>query len=388
MTYLSFFEILKIVKNPDSFRKFRSTKISSDTLKKSKPHQKMSMYGIKPSPLGMIIAAGSVIVLFLWFTSGSNSRVSVPDGKVSMKELLSIAIQAAENGGDKVKAIAEGKDIGQASKGQTAEGVDDPITLGDQYSHEAIVGTIRKAYGDSIFIFSEEKDSHHLDLNNIDEPLYSLRQRDSAAINHQDELVDKDDVTIWVDPLDATKEYTEKLLNYVTTMVCVAVKGKPIIGVIHKPFRDDQLRTVWAWAGKGANIVDKSGEHSGNDGIVIVSRSHKGDVDGVIEKYVPGGHAIGAGGAGYKVEELFGYPSDNDEKTTPIAYVHTTLIKKWDICSGNALLNHFGGQMTQLSGEDINYDKSLDPKNTGGLVAALHDHAKVLSWFKEYEHQN
>ena len=346
------------------------------------------MYGIKPSPLGMIIAAGSVIVLFLWFTSGSNSRVSVPDGKVSMKELLSIAIQASENGGDKVKAIAEGKDIGQASKGQTAEGVDDPITLGDQYSHEAIVGTIRKAYGDSIFIFSEEKDSHHLDLNNIDEPVYSLRQRDSAAINHQDELVDKDDVTIWVDPLDATKEYTEKLLNYVTTMVCVAVKGKPVIGVIHKPFRNDQLRTVWAWAGKGANIVDKSGEHSGNDGIVIVSRSHKGDVDGVIEKYVPGGHAIGAGGAGYKVEELFGYPSDNDEKTTPIAYVHTTLIKKWDICSGNALLNHFGGQMTQLSGEDINYDKSLDPKNTGGLVAALHDHAKVLSWFKEYEHQN
>jgi len=332
----------------------------------------------------MIIGAASVIVLFLWFTSGSNSRSSVPEGKVSMKELLSVAIQAAEHGGDKVKAIAEGKDMGQASKGHTAEGVDDPITLGDQYSHEAIVGTIRKAYGDSIFIFSEEKDSHHLDLSNIDEPVYSLRKQDSAAINHEDELVNKNDVTIWVDPLDATKEYTEKLFNYVTTMVCVAVKGKPVIGVIHKPFRDDQLRTVWAWSGKGANIMDKSSEHSGNDGIVIVSRSHKGDVDGVIEKYVPGGHAIGAGGAGYKVEELFGYPSDNDEKTTPIAYVHTTLIKKWDICAGAALLEHFGGKMTKISGEEINYDKSLDPKNIGGLVAALHDHDKVKGWFKEY----
>ena len=356
-------------------------------LSDKKDKSKMSIYDLKMFPTAIVAAFGALLLLFFYISS-SPARQSVPDGMVSMNELLSIAIQAAENGGDKVKAIAEGKDIGQASKGQTAEGVDDPITLGDQYSHEAIVGTIRKAYGDSVFIYSEEKDSHHLDLDNIKEPSYSLSSKASAAINHADELVNKEDVTIWVDPLDATKEYTEKLLNYVTTMVCVAVKGKPVIGVIHKPFRDDNLRTVWAWDGKGANIVDKSGEHSGNEGIVIVSRSHKGDVDGVIEKYVPGGHAIGAGGAGYKVEELFGYPSDNDEKTTPIAYVHTTLIKKWDICAGNALLNHFGGKMTKLSGEDINYDKSLDPKNTGGLVAAVHNHEKVLSWFSEYAHSD
>lgn len=33
-------------------------------------------------------------------------------------------------------------------------------------------------------------------------------------------------------------------------MVCVAVKGKPMLGVVHNPFKDE---TFWAWVGQGTS---------------------------------------------------------------------------------------------------------------------------------------
>ena len=44
------------------------------------------------------------------------------------------------------------------------------------------------------------------------------------------------DFTVWVDPLDATKEYTEGFLDHVTVLIGIALGKKAIAGVIHQPF--------------------------------------------------------------------------------------------------------------------------------------------------------
>ena len=58
-------------------------------------------------------------------------------------------------------------------------------------------------------------------------------------------------------------------------------------------------------------------------------------------------------------------------------YVHTTLIKKWDICSGNAILDATGGSMTTLDGQSIDYSPG-NVKNEGGLLAAKVNHGYYL----------
>ena len=101
---------------------------------------------------------------------------------------------------------------------------------------------------------------------------------------------------------------------------------------------------------------------------IIVSRSHAGKVHDVAADVFGSDVTVtGAGGAGFKAWEVAAGRQD--------AYVHTTLIKKWDICPGTALMTSLGGKLTTLDGSEIDFGgKPAKVKNEGGLIAAIHDH--------------
>ncbi|XP_062574994.1 inositol monophosphatase 3-like [Saccostrea cucullata] len=288
--------------------------------------------------------------------------------KISLKELLSVSIALVERGGTRVREIRERNTLADRSKGKTKEGADEVLTEGDMESHRAIVYGFAKTFP-GLQVISEESDIRPVNFKLIENVNSKNEEVDKLIKN--DMSVPFHSVAVWVDPLDATQEYKENLQKFVTVMICVAVNGQPTIGVIHKPF---EKKTVWAWVGTGHSSNLKKVENNRKEGDphnIIISRSHTGDVAESVRRSLGNStNVIYAGGAGYKTLEVIEGRAD--------AYVHTTRIKKWDICAGNALLSAFHGKMTTLEGAFIDYSSRKEVKNNDGLLATLFDHYKYL----------
>lgn len=369
---------------------------------------------VKINKCGMLIVTLMLLVIFYYFSFQSSTAhrpSTIPFAKnpneINLRKLLIAAIQAAQHGGDEVLSISKRLDIHEHSKGKTAEGANDPITEADSRSHCVMQHGLQSIFP-KLRIVSEEGAVSCEDINTVPFALDPNVLHD-IVMPMPDRMAHVDDVTVWIDPLDATKEYTEKLFQFVTTMVCVAVRGKPVIGVIHNPFTQ---RTSWAWnehekcmssdllkkynndllQRKDSHVVPK-------DPIVIVSRSHTGNVPDVTrEIFGEQSHIIPAGGAGWChysyayillfIAALFplGYKVLEVVFDNATAYMHTTNIKKWDICAGNAILLAMGGRMSDFSNEDIDYRDGKSALHEAKLLATMHNHNyfvdKIINKYK------
>ncbi|XP_069076313.1 Golgi-resident adenosine 3',5'-bisphosphate 3'-phosphatase isoform X2 [Pleurodeles waltl] len=314
----------------------------------------MAPMGIRLSPLGIGVLAllGLAVLYHLYagFLGGRLSALLLPAGEedrqapmpgaetqhVDLRKLLAVSLLAAKRGGDKVREVREGGALGEKSKGKTREGADDKITDGDVQSNRQMYFTIHNTFPD-LQINSEEqvaKDEH--------EPLSwdGNIPDDVMKIIPEGKEVRADSITIWIDPLDATQEYT-----------------------------------AWAMVDGGSNVKVRSNYDQENP-TIIVSRSHTGTVQDVIRKTFGNNTVIvPAGGAGYKVLSLLDVPDDTQEKAD--VYIHNTFIKKWDICAGNAILRALGGKMTTLKGKDIQYSGS-EAHEEGILASIGMDHTILV----------
>jgi inositol monophosphatase 3 len=285
------------------------------------------------------------------------------------------------------------------SKGKTREGADDVVTDADMKSHEMIVSTIKDSYR-RLRVVSEEDTTKSFegllledDILPIDRGEFARRLRSNLHDIENEQgghgsLIAQHETLVWIDPLDATKEYSENLTDYVTLMACIVYKSIPIAGVIHKPFKN---LTYWSLIDDSTkkpqystdlkNIISTKGNKSNpNDNInIIVSRSHAGNVKGVLEKIYGDKVTIAAaGGSGYKTIELVSGKVD--------AYVHMTHIKKWDICAPQAILNSIReANMTDLAGRKISFGDPNDKVVSSGLLATLRpkNHANLINLLKD-----
>ncbi|XP_034744808.1 inositol monophosphatase 3 [Etheostoma cragini] len=333
----------------------------------------MAPMGIRLSPLGVaVFCLLGFGVIYHLYAGVISSRLAAfrTRGKVDLRDLLAVSVEAAVLGGTEVKKVREENSLKEKSKGKTKEGANELLTMGDLQSHRKMFNLISNTFPE-VTVNSEEHD------NTVDKAAGWSRDipTDIQDKIERGKYVPAESITVWIDPLDATQEYTENLVKYVTTMVCVAVDGKPVIGVIHQPFTGF---TAWAFVGQGSNMRPRL-SYTVSPPKVIVSRSHSGTVKSYVqEAFENSTTIIEAGGAGYKVLSLLEMPSSEPGSMDQAdVYIHVTFIKKWDICAGAALLKALGGHMTTLKGEDIDY--SGTPVNKGGLVASVGvDHKALL----------
>ncbi|CAB3222071.1 unnamed protein product [Arctia plantaginis] len=300
---------------------------------------------------------------------GSSYPVEKSD-LVNLKSLLKASIYAAELGG---KKVVDGKkhELNIKSKGKTQEGANDPVTDADYASHCVMYYGLKNTFP-KLNVVSEEHSKGDSACEN--QPVIDFGKNNQLDLIDfmNDELVYARDVTIWIDPLDATQEYTEALYQYVTTMVCVAIRGVPIIGVIHYPFSS---RTYWGWFTKRYSInmpIVEHKEENKEHPTVIVSRSHAGKVINLAKEAFGEKTTVeSAAGAGYKVMAVVNGTAD--------VYLHATAIKKWDICAGDAIIKSVGGKMTTSNGDLINYSSDSEVKVTDGILVTRYDHEYYLS---------
>jgi len=284
--------------------------------------------------------------------------------KLKLREVMSAMLDVAIRGGQEVVRVRQQNDIGERSKGKTREG-NNPVTEGDMASHRVMYYGLKRAFPD-LTVVSEEREEH--------DSWVAMPNLNIEEFHVIGEEVREDRLTIWLDPLDATQEYTEGLTQYVTVMAGLAVDGIPFGGVIHKPFSNE---TIWSFGDRKNRMMGDLMIHDmiRNDEDerlhFIVSRSHAGHVREQVEKYIkPPPRVTSAGGAGYKIWEII--KGDYD------VYLHTTHMKKWDVCAGAALLNTAEGRLTDLNGKDIDFKSPYDYRLEDGVLASKYDHLQLL----------
>lgn len=322
---------------------------------------------------------------------------------IKLSHLLAHCIVALQIAGNEVVNLSLNKNdqiqhIG--SKGKTLEGVDDVVTGADLKSHRTILNTIKDSYR-RLNIVSEEDSTKEFENVRPEDDLLPIGRNEFALElqknlhriegPHADRgsLIAQHETLVWIDPLDATKEYSENLTDYVTLMACIVYKATPIAGVIFKPFTN---MTYWSMldapsgkyyhspelektlgSGQREHSPDKNGQIR-----IIVSRSHAGGVKNLLGSvYGDRANVVSAGGSGYKTIELLSGSTD--------AYIHMTQIKKWDICAPHAILNSIpGGKLTDLDGNQIGFGDPKDKIVTRGLIATIDEtiHRELVNSIK------
>ncbi|GFH46070.1 hypothetical protein CTEN210_02544 [Chaetoceros tenuissimus] len=304
--------------------------------------------------------------------------------------LLSTCVDACQRGCIEIRKVQEARERGDDAS-VVLKDVSDPrsaLTVADSVAQKIIVGSLRSHWGNDLSIVGEEDDDE--DLANeisklIDENAFD--KLDTTLFD--DDLgetadIDPCDITVFVDPLDGTREFVEGRLENCQVLVGIAIDGEAVAGAVGIPFPAGNLTdaetVVYGLADFGTGVkgtplrrgpypLDKHIDGlkfprphhaTGDSSAEVMEASRKA----AIKRF--GGSNVIYGGAGNKI-----LAAALGEVTCSIQH---KIGGPWDLCAPEAILKGMGGRMTDMFGNDIEIyktgDDAVDRCNERGYIAS------------------
>jgi len=281
-----------------------------------------------------------------------------------ISQVLASSVAIADRAGDIIREIMKKGDLGIVEK----TGKNDLQTEADRSAQNCIVASLRKQFP-GLTVVGEEGEQ---DLSGIPEDwVVSGKNEEASGLKCPEDLggVQMSQITVWVDPLDGTQEFTQGLLDHVTVLIGIAVDSKSVAGVIHQPYynyKDTTAgavlgRTFYGMVGAGVRGIPLATPPK-DKRIVTTTRSHgTGLVQEALEAIKPD-EVMKVGGAGHKVMLLM--------EGVCNAYVFPSPgCKKWDTCAPEAILHAMGGKLTDMKGDSYEYHATVEHMNSEGVLA-------------------
>ena len=186
---------------------------------------------------------------------------------------------------------------------------------------------------------------------------------------------------IWiVDPLDGTTDFIKKTGEF-TIMISLLDRKKPILGIIYWPTEN---KLFLAQKEKGAYKLDNntwsklsvSDISNLSQCRIVGSRYHISDNEQKLLKNL-NVFKFTSKGSSLKVTDISsGYAE--------LYFTTTNKIKQWDTCASYCLINEAGGKMTDMFGNDLEYNTEKLNHENGLLVSNGLIHEKIIKIYSEF----
>lgn len=190
-----------------------------------------------------------------------------------------------------------------------------------------------------------------------------------------------DRLTIWIDPLDGTKNFVLGDLEGVTTLIGVAYDENPIFGVIHQVFGEGSPSyfggpEFGVYLKSQSNISEFRAKDNENFSITY-SRLHKTSLNQELLPLLNPDKVINADGCGFKTLQVISGLASTYIVDTPYTF-------KWDICPTVAIMRTLNGYAVDFWGNEYRFDKNVELPNSNGVIITFRSDYKdrVIDAFK------